>query len=316
MKRSSLLLTMAVLMAGLFIISTASAQSGVGLYLTPEQVSVLQGSMVTLELKVMDGLDVNAFDVVINYDQDRLLLTDWQHGEYLTGLFCVHVVEEIGHLELGCTQVAQPAVSGSGTLLSLTFETLVEGEAAVEIASAELADPNGSKSTPWLGDSLIIVEIPTSIPTTTFTPTITATCTDLPTSTKKPKPTASSTARVMPAIPSTGTPTITLTPTSTLSPTWIETEQWVTTSEPYNGSVGLTETAAPGVSTTPLPSFDQETGVDIRNVFAEEENEPQNTESGKEQGQNVFPLSKYWWAFLIAVILTTGLGVYAKIRHH
>lgn len=211
----------ALVLLGL-LLGRASAQGGTVLAVAPALVKVPLGNQVGLTLDVTAGVNVNAFDLMLNYDQQRLSLDSWSHGDYLSNLSCLNEVDQPGVLELACTQVARPAVSGDGTLLTLVFDTLAEGGADVTLTEAVFADPTGNETTPTRqnGDVLILGD-------PTYTPTI--------------KPTRTLTPTPSPIV--TNTPT--LTRTGTLAPAWTLTATLMLTEDGY--PAGITATALPGM---------------------------------------------------------------------
>ena len=62
----------------------------------PATIEVPMGNRVQLELEVDNGVDVHAFDLMINYDLERLSLVDWDHGDYLSNPSCTHLKREPG----------------------------------------------------------------------------------------------------------------------------------------------------------------------------------------------------------------------------
>lgn len=109
-----------VLTFGMGVIPASAARAPM-LRIEPALLVVPLGNQVVLAIDIVGGVDVNAFDIMVNYDQQRLALVDWSHGDYLNNLTCLHVVDQPGVLELACTQVARPGVSGDGVLLQLFF---------------------------------------------------------------------------------------------------------------------------------------------------------------------------------------------------
>ena len=218
----------------IFSITPAAAQAETVLSFRPASSSVLLGDQVAagfaeadeqpvahdearrdqvvLELAVIDGSNVNAFDVKLAYDQTTIVLNQWTHGGYLSSLSCLHQVNQPGLLELACTQIAQPPVSGDGILLRLVFDSLAVGSASLEIIGAIFADPQGVKTYPNRVGSVVEVRaLPTLTSTLTITPTVTTTSTATPARKNTKEPTAVFSATSWPAQP--------LIPTASPSPT-------------------------------------------------------------------------------------------------
>jgi hypothetical protein len=181
-----------------------SAQVTPTLAVDPSRITVPLGNQVRFELEVSDGKDVNAFDLMINYDLDRLSLVNWEHGDYLSNLTCTHLIQQPGVLELKCSQVSQPEVDGDGILLVLVFETTGIGFPDVTITEAAFIDSQGDITYPVRQHALVEV---TSDPTFTPTATITFTPTVTSTPTAGFSPTPSNTATPTSIVSSTPSPT-------------------------------------------------------------------------------------------------------------
>ena len=182
-KEISLIFILGLTLAGLTP-APAAAQSQTVLFVNPAQVDVPLGNQVELEVQILLGLNINAFDLTLTYDPEALALAEWQHGGYLSNLANVKVLDEAGSLRIAATQLATPAVSGDGVLLNLYFDSLGEGQTAVHLADVTFADSQGNKTEPQLEDGEVTV-----ILTATYTPTPTPTRTPTPKPTITPQPT-------------------------------------------------------------------------------------------------------------------------------
>ena len=182
-KEISLIFILGLALAGLTP-AAAAAQSQTVLFVTPDQVDVPLGNQVKLEVEVLLGLNVNAFDLTLTYDPAVLALAEWQHGDYLSNLANVKVEDEAGHLRVAATQLATPAVSGDGVLLTLYFDSLGEGQTTIHLVDVIFADAQGNKTEPQLVDGEVAV-----IVAATYTPTPTPTRTPTPKPTITPQPT-------------------------------------------------------------------------------------------------------------------------------
>ncbi len=218
------LLIIALLKAGFIPLASVGAQSGPILAVDPEVSRVPLGCQVKLTLTVEDGLNVNAFDVKVQYDSDSLVLSSWEHGDFLSNLTVVKEDNQPGFLWLAATQLATSAVSGDGSLLIVTFEAKALGTSQVEITDAVFADSEGNKTYPGLeSGEVIVVNDPTYTPTPsmtnppTFTATLTMTQEDtpkdtvVPSATTKPSSTPTFTKTTTPDQNATRTPTATRT---------------------------------------------------------------------------------------------------------
>jgi len=210
-----------LMVLGFFPHLRVSATSETVLAVDPETGSVPIGCQVEMDLIVTDGLNVNAFDVKLQYDPDKLELSSWRYGDYLSNLSVVKEEDQSGSLWLAVTQLATLAVSGDGTLLVLTFESKEIGTTQIEIVDAVFADSSGNKTYPERHHGEVSV---TNDPTYTPTPTLT----DTPTQTATPTKTQENT------------------PKDTEIPTWTSTPSFTPT---------LTRTPKPGPSATRTPTI-------------------------------------------------------------
>jgi hypothetical protein len=184
-KRILLAVLIAVCCFGLLSGQTAKAQSQTTLAVEPEAREVPFGNQVVLELTVTLGLNVNAFDLTVEYDPEVLSFEAWENGDYLTNLATVKEVNDPGTFRLAVTQLAQPAVSGDGVLIALTFNSEGAGESSINLVDVAFADSQGNKFEPETVDGMVAV---TLSPTFTSTPTPTRTPTTKPTLTSTPDP--------------------------------------------------------------------------------------------------------------------------------
>jgi len=146
------------------------AADGTWVGFEPAAQTVPLGSPAALKLVIKNGVNVNAFDVVLTYDSNALALSSWSHGGFLSNLSCINQVVVPGKLALACTQIARPGVSGDGVLLNLSFTTLDGGAHELVIQKALLAAPQGDTTTPEKQNGFI-----TALFAPTYTPTFTRT---------------------------------------------------------------------------------------------------------------------------------------------
>lgn len=229
-------------------ITPAEAQNDAILSVEPSTIEVPLGNRVQLELQVRLGITVDAFDIMVNYDMNRLSLLRWEHGDYLSNLTCTHLIMQPGAFELACNQVGQPGVGGDGVLLVLIFDTIDIGFPDVTITEATFFHSEGFATYPQRQHGVVEV---TNAPTYTSTPTITRT----PTNTLTPTPSPSSTTTPLPTATSTRRTDLSPPPEFNLT----EPNEPDQTGTPYEGEV--TETAqpvdgegTPGITGTQLSS--------------------------------------------------------------
>ncbi len=240
----------------------AGAQNNTALTFDPDVVSVPLGNSVQLQLWVLEGVNLNAFDVELEYDADVLTLASWSYGDFLQQLAQVMLMVEPGYFRLAATQLAQPVVSGSGVLLNFTFNTAALGETPIDLINVQLSDAQGNSTFPALEDALVtVVSAPTYTPTVTPIPTLTNT--PVWTATRASSATPTATAMSLPTetpMPSgTGLPTETPNTTwpgqVTQTPAW--TESW---SQPSGESPGQAPFAGEGGQSGETPFIGGNTG--------------------------------------------------------
>ncbi|HAF47637.1 MAG TPA: hypothetical protein DCL08_00135 [Anaerolineaceae bacterium] len=295
-------------------VSPGSAQVTPTLAVDPSRITVPLGNQVRFELEVSDGQDVNAFDMMINYDLDRLTLLDWEHGDYLSNITCTHIIRQPGILELKCNQVSQPEVDGDGILLVLTFETTGIGFPDVTITEAAFIDSQGDLTYPVRQHALVEVTLdPTFTPTATitFTPTVTFT----PTAGFSPTP--SNTATPTSIVSSTPSPTAgtIILPTATLE----ETEP----PYPEEATVMETEAAYPigemtAAVVTPMP--DDTSPPDQTSVPTDEtgDQEISPTEPGVPSPAQALVRGLWktvlWGTLILGALILLGIGMVYILR--
>ena len=118
------------------------------------------GGVVTLE--VADGVDIFAFDLFVEYDAALLSVSEVEVGDFLgEGLVCMDQVNTPGLVHYSCTRWGVDyGVSGSGVLLSLTFEALgIAGESSLSLGESELYDwPEDQPVVDGREDGRVVVE--------------------------------------------------------------------------------------------------------------------------------------------------------------
>jgi len=140
----------------------------------PASAEIQPGENLTINLQVLGGEQVNAYDVTITYDPAIVELKSWAQGGYLSNTAQVYKAVEPGRLRLVFTQLATPAVSGDGILLSLVFAGAAAGTSSISIERLDFADSQGNLVNPRLeSGSLTVLAAPTRTPTVTLGPTST-----------------------------------------------------------------------------------------------------------------------------------------------
>jgi len=140
----------------------------------PASAGIQPAESLTVNLQVLGGEQVNAYDVTITYDPSVIELKSWAQGGYLSNTAQVYKAAEPGRLQLVFTQLATPAVSGDGVLLNLVFAGVAVGTSPITIERLDLADSQGNLTNPQLeSGSLTVLATPTRTPPSTLSPTST-----------------------------------------------------------------------------------------------------------------------------------------------
>lgn len=250
-----------LLLIGVSAVRTAPAHAqGTILAVEPEDINLPLGSQLLIELAVIDGENINGFDITLNYDDQYLSLAYWMHGGYLQNVSCLQMVNEPGLFQLACEQIDRPEASGDGTLIELVFDTEDEGLSEVRIVEAEFLAADGTITRPEREQGLVdILNLPTYTPTPTVTTTPTITATIPPTNT--------------PTVTQTFTATSTFTPAATATITPIASPTATTTSE----------TPTPDVTEPTQVTADagQEPQLQPTGTATEDPNQSQQTQTGE-----------------------------------
>jgi len=147
---SPLMLTLMVLGSFFFAFKPTSAQTGTTVYFNPNPANVyLNGTnSQVVEVWVGDVVEMNAFDITVEYDPTIVNLVSWTTGTFLEVYpsQCFqnpqHPIEP-GYFQIICAQFAKPLKTGSGVLLRLTFSGL-----RYDSTELTLTNPSFSAGTP------------------------------------------------------------------------------------------------------------------------------------------------------------------------
>lgn len=219
-KRAIALLFSLLLVIGAWPASSTQAASATAA-LTPSSQSINVGQVTTVALQVQNVDNLFGYQVAIIFDPSLLEVIDADAtkpgvqvalGTFLKADFVQQNGADniVGAIVCVVSQLApSPAVTGSGTLLTITFRGKAQGVSNVRFTDLRLARSDGTEITTTRTDAQIAVGTTVPPTPTTIVPTATATViAPTPTGTVvAPTPTAT-----------TGTPQPTPTPTATLVP--------------------------------------------------------------------------------------------------
>ena len=162
-KKLFLLLACLVLMFSFSPGREAQAQeTGTWLYFSPDPSYIyIDGTnQVTVDIMVRDAVNINAFDIKIEFDPSVVSYVGYEIGGFLKEVFCFPPYTGSDYIQLVCTQLAQPGKDGSGSLLRFTFNGIVEGSTFLDFGKAVLNHPNGDKVFPGTTDGTLYVVNP------------------------------------------------------------------------------------------------------------------------------------------------------------
>jgi hypothetical protein len=108
---------------------------------TPSESTVFlnNSNQANVSITITDAVDINAYDLIVEYDESVGVVSDWSHGGFLSNLLCLIQTNDPGYFRLVCTQNSSPGVSGDGVLLNLIFAGVSIGQTQIRVEKAELS---------------------------------------------------------------------------------------------------------------------------------------------------------------------------------
>jgi len=217
MKRKIFLLVLTLISFLIFRQKNLKAQAEPSLTVNPASQEVNLGDNVSLDINIDEVTDLYSFDITISFNQRLLIVSDqYKVGNFLSPnpLVIPSFDQANGQVRIAASRTGQtPGASGSGTLLTLNFQTLAAGNSPIIIEQAIFLNSNGTTITANVthGEiNILSASEPTATPT--FLPELTST----PTPTEIPASTPTPT--ITPTLEQTPTPSLTESPTPTLTP--------------------------------------------------------------------------------------------------
>jgi hypothetical protein len=209
--------------------------------MSPSSQSLTVGDNLLVVVSIANATSVNDVALRITYDPAVVSVTDYDNGaagtqilpgwypgtdlNYQTeGVVLANSVSPAGQINYEYQLSNNAEVSGGGTVATIQFVALANGDANLQWSWVQVKDGSGNPSTPALGNPTIIVvggAVPTSTPTTPATATPTRTSTPIATSTSTPQATSTLAATATGSATPATTTTTTVTPgaTTTAAPT-------------------------------------------------------------------------------------------------
>jgi hypothetical protein len=225
---SRLSLAGAALCAAVFALTfapgAAAAPAG-SVSMNPANSSIDVGESVTLTLD-LGGIDIHEVHLGVTYNQSVVQVVDADSGasgvQVLPGPFPGDDAEgdvlqntvSSGIINYQYELDGSGEVSGNGTVATVQFEAVADGNANLAWSVRTIADGNGATTTASGAAAILVVgsDVPTETPTATSTA---VSATDTPAPTDTPVPAGSATATRTPTVTRTATSTRTSTPVAT-----------------------------------------------------------------------------------------------------
>ena len=142
MKQKYILLSLILfIFLAFFNISISAFAVTPNIKLTPPTQSVNQGDQATIEVVVEDVINLKGANVTLNFDASKLQYSSSADGGFIPGaLLAPPTVDNInGSVTLDIASIISYA-SGSGTIMSVTFNTIGAGDGSITFGTTTLRD--------------------------------------------------------------------------------------------------------------------------------------------------------------------------------
>ncbi len=128
------------------------------------QVYLDGANSVTVDVMLVDAVDMQSFDVTFEYDPSVMQLDSFIVGDFVSTFTKLFEDQSSGFLQVAYVKLGSPSVSGSGVLLRLTFSGVAIGTSAITITDGLYAKSTGVKVYPTLqSGSLKVLNSPVSV---------------------------------------------------------------------------------------------------------------------------------------------------------
>lgn len=161
-KRESIMKTLFSAVLVLFTLNASAATATLSVHVAP-QVNI--GEIVTVEVLVTDVVDLYGIQLNLAYDPSILLATSITPGIFPTPDFIVEQDINPPDINYAVTSLSpSPSSSGTGLVLSATFEAIAVGTSALQFENVILSDPNAVPISVALIDGAVtVVPIPAAV---------------------------------------------------------------------------------------------------------------------------------------------------------
>mgnify|MGYP001359284266 CR=1 FL=1 len=164
------MLMLMVLGSFFFAFKPAAAQTGTTVYFSPDPATVyLNGTnSQVVDLRIADAVDLNSFDIILDYDANVAVIQSWVHGGFFENLMCIKQDNLPGHLWIVCTQTASTPKSGPGSVLKLTFRGTGAGTTPITFTQARFSNKDSQPVWPGTTNGTLNVTYNSTIKPTTL----------------------------------------------------------------------------------------------------------------------------------------------------
>ena len=137
----------------------AAPQGAVTVAFVPSQLSITPGGLITATVVVRNAADLFAAPMQIKFDPKILRMNSIVRGDLMSGdgqqvIFTMNILNDAGTATVNLSRMpSTPGVTGSGTLVTITFQAVNRGTANVSIPQLTLRNSQGqtiSSSSPLL----------------------------------------------------------------------------------------------------------------------------------------------------------------------
>ena len=165
-----LMLMLMVLGSFIFAFKPAAAQTGPTVYFLPDPANVyINGTnSQVVDLRIADAVDLNSFDIILDYDASVATIQSWAHGGFFEGLMCIRQENTPGHLWIVCVQTASTPKSGPGSVLKLTFRGIGLGTTPITFTQARFSNKDSQSVWPSVTNGTLNVTYNSTIKPTTL----------------------------------------------------------------------------------------------------------------------------------------------------
>jgi Cohesin domain. len=157
-------------LAGLLIIPFGPVHAQVpepSIFFSPDPAYIYTTGASTIEVNVdvANVIEIRGFDIQVSYDPAVVSIdsSSWEHGGFLKNMICSNQSFTEGSFRLVCSQINSPVVSGSGTVLRLTFTRVTVGQTALTFDRAIFSNIEYQSVYPQTDHGEIKVVDPTSL---------------------------------------------------------------------------------------------------------------------------------------------------------